>query len=565
MGQDLDQPREEAGPEEHDDEMEGRGQYTLGEPAKAVYDALTTNRESVNEMGRRMAELTIPSVFPPQGYRAGDDLPGNNQSAGAQCVNTLASKLMFMAFPPGQPIAKLEPVLANLQEKIDQDPDLYANVLLALSQLEMEHRRRFQSTALETTYTGHMKLLLVAGNSLWKHLRLNAPTFHRSDTYVVSRDRTGHPHVTIHQEKVRVATLPEDIQDLIYRQTPDLLKQEVEWTREVEIHSVCMLVVEGDDKDDDDRHWLYWQEYEGHLLEGTEFEADYEDCPMWPSWLIPVYGENWGRSYCEEYRGDLYSVEVNASALNDGSALAAWALTFVKPGARTSIRQVQKAKNLDILPGSAEDVTVFRSDKTADLNFVQNTFNMAARRLGAAFLLDSATRRDGERVTAEEVTRTGRELDMGMGGLYTQVSQSDQRRIIMRAMRLHEVENKKLPKLPKGVVEVNVVTGTDAMGRSGEAANLEEFAGTLSKLFGPQGATALLKAGNFATRLAAAKGIKPDGLVKTDQEQGAEQTKAKQEALQQSLLEKAAGPVAGAVAGNLAGGAPPPTEPENPA
>ncbi|WP_298951542.1 portal protein [uncultured Methylobacterium sp.] len=543
------------GEDDWEGEEEGRGHFTLGEPAADAYQALQVNRESVNEMARRMAELTIPSVFPPIGYRTGDDLPGNNHSVGAQCVNTLASKLLFMAFPPGQPIAKLEPVVANIQEQIDQDPELYAKVLLGLSQLEMMHRSRLQATQLQPAYVTYLKLLLVAGNALWKHVKLQTPTAHRSDCYVVSRDRTGHPLVTIHHEKVRVTTLPPDVQKAVYEDHPELEKVKPEWSREAEIYSVCMLRVDGDEDDEDGKSWLYWQETaKGHLIEGTDVETDYDDCPMWPGWLIPVFGDNWGRSYCEEYRGDLYTLEANASALNDGAALAAWALTFVKPGARTSVRQVQKARNLDILAGSAEDVTVFRSEKTADLNFVANTFNAAARRVGAAFLLDSASRREGERVTAEEVARVGRELDQGMGGLYTQIGHGDQRRIIMRAFRLHEEENRKIPALPKGVVDVNVVTGVDAMGQSSEQQNLVNFGKILAEIVGPEAAASILSAGNFATRLAAAFSVKPDGLVKTDEQQAQEQAKAQQQAMAQDLLGKAAGPVAGALAQRLPGG-----------
>lgn len=215
-------------------------------------------------------------------------------------------------------------------------------------------------------------------------------------------------------------------------------------------------------------------------------------------------------------------------------------------------------QDLDILTGSAEDLSVFRSEKTADLNFVQNTFNAAARRVGAAFLLDSASRREGERVTAEEVQRVGRELDQAMGGLYTQQGQGNQRRIVMRAIRLHEEENENFPPLPKGVVSVNVVTGKDSMGRSSEVQALTLFAQTLNQLVGPQGVAQILKAGNFATRLAAGLGVKPDGLVKTQQQVNQEQSQAKQEAMAGTVLDKAAGPMAGALAAKLAGSIPPP-------
>lgn len=532
-----------------------RGEYTLGEPAKDVYGYLCKGREVVVETSREMAELTIPSVFPPEGYKVGEKLPGNNQSVGAQCVNTLASKLMFMAFPPGQPIAIFEPVETALQAEIDRDPQLYGRIQLALSRLEESHRKRFQLTPLATAYVGYIKLLLVSGNALWKHVKLNSPTYHRCTDYVVSRAANGHPMVTIHKEKVRVATLPEDVQDMILSHD-EKLADVPEWEREATIYSVCKF--KGNpSSDNEEGSWLYWEEYEGRLIEGSEVETDYDDCPMWPGWLIPVYGDNWGRSYCEEYRGDLYTVEANSSSLNDGAALAAWALTFVTPGARTSIRQVKKAPNLSILSGNAADVTTYRTEKGADFNFVSNHLQGVVRRLGSAFLLFSAMRREGERVTKEEVERTGAELDQAMGGLYTEIAQTQQRRIIMRAINLHTEEDpNNIPAMPKDLVRVGVITGTDAMGRNRDATTLTTFARAMRETFPTEDT---LNSDDFGNRLAAALGIKPEGLVKTAEQRQAEQQQQLQMQAGMTMLDKATGPLAGKMAEAMV---PQPSEPQ---
>jgi len=523
--------------------------YSLGEPAEDAYEALTTGRQSVIDMGRTMAQLTIPSVFPPDGYEPGDDIPGNNQSMGGYALSTLASELMFMAFPPGQPIMKLELQVAKMQAEIDKDPELYARVVLALSQLELAHRKKFLTTPLASAYVGYIRVLLTAGNCLWKHIRLSSPSYHLPTCYVVSRSNDGHPLITIHKERVRVATLDEDVQALVYQNEPELLEEEKrEWLRETDIYSVCKLAV---GHNSGERTWLYWQEHKGEVIEGTEMETDYEDCPMWPGWMVPVYGKNWGRSYCEEYRGDLFTLETAGSALNDLSALAAWPLVFNKPGARTSIRQLKQARNLDILSGSAEDVSVFRSEKGGDGQFVLGNFDRAARRIGAAFLVQSAVMRDGERVTKEEVQRVGRQLDRAMGGLYTEMAQGNQRRIITRAVKLNEEESPYLPPIPTDTVSIDVITGIDAMGASNDANELNEFGMGINAVFGPGAAAQVLNPSDYATRMASYKGIKPDGLVKKAEEVEAQKQQAQQQAMSADLLSKAAGPTAGALAGAL--------------
>ncbi len=528
-----------------------KDEYSLGPKATAesVYLELSSRRQGVIDTGRKMAELTIISIMPPVGYEVGDDLPGNNQSVGARCVNNLASVLMFMAFPPGQPICRFEAVEYNIQEQVTQDPEMWSKTLLGLSRLELAHRKRIATTSLATAYVGYLKALLVTGNALWKHIKLNQPAYHRPDCYVVRRDASGHPLLTIHKETISLMALDEDTRAEVFALLDDNAKKVFEqkaWETEVDIYSVCKLKVGKTDSS-----WCYWQEYKGHTLSGTDVETDYDTPPMYPGWLIPVYGKNWGPSYCEEYRGDLYTMEAHASAVNDGAALAALALIGVKPGSTTNIKQVREARNLTVLPADFEnDVSVFRSEKGGDMNFVVNNMETTARRLAAAFLLQVGVQRQAERVTKEEVQRVGGELDKALGGLYTQIAQGNQRTILLRAFRLHEDENKNLPVLPKGVVEVQVVTGIDALGNTSDYENLKEWAADAIMAF-PKTFEAKVNGGDYLIRTAAAKGIKPDGLIKTDQQVQADMAQQKQDSMMQSLVDKGTGPAITGLAGAL--------------
>lgn len=517
-------------------------EFTLGEDqkAEAVYRQLQTGRQQVIDMGRKMAELTIPAVFPPDGYSTGDDLPGNNQSLTAMAVNTLASNIMFMAFPPGQPIVRLDVEETKMAAEIAEEPEVYSKTLLGLSRLEMAHRKRFQATPLATTYNNYVKLLLVAGNGLWKHLKLNEPMYRRPDVYVVQRSQSGEPLLTILEDKVKLMSLGKKHRDQIIGLAPkDFFKDKKDWEKEVCVYSVCKLKVGETDKDED-KSWLYWEEWEGHILEGTAVETDYDVPPMHPGQLIPVPGQNWARGYCEDYQGDLYVVEQHASAINDGASLAALSLLFVKPG-QTSLKAVREARNLSVLPGKAEDVTVFRSEKTADYGFVTSNLEVAARRLSAAFMMQTSVQRQGERVTREEIVRIGTELDKALGGLNTQIAQYNQRPIIIRSIRLHEAEDKSLPPIPDDVVSIQVITGTDALGASLEADTLQQYAIEGKQAF-PDTFEKVHDSADYFRRMAAARGIKPDGLVKSPERIQQEDAQAQQLATQQSLIDKGTGP-----------------------
>ncbi|MGV1835227.1 portal protein [Rhizobium rhizogenes] len=523
------------------DDDEETNEYSFGKDyhAEDAYRDLTTRRQPVIDMGRLMAELTIPSAFPPEGYHTGDPLPGNNQSLGSILVNNLASALMFMAFPPGQPILRFEPVEYKLQADIDQDPDLWAETQLALSRLELSHRKRFQATPLMTAYTGYTKAMLIAGNCLWRHIKLNEPTYHLPTEYVVRRSGAGWPLMSILRECVSFMTLDAEHKAQL-KEVMDARDYENKKPWEIEVEVYSCLKFKADPSGGNDHSWLYWQESKGVVLEGTEVETDLDAPPMWPGWLIPVYGNDWGRGYCEEYRGDLFTIESLASSLNDGAAAAALSLMFVRPG-QTSIKQVREARNLSILSGNAEDVTMFRSEKTGDFGFVDSREEKVAKRLGTAFLLNSSIQRSGERVTAEEWKRMGQELDKAMGGLYTSTAQGSQRIIIVRAVRLHEAEAKQLPKVPTDVINIEVVTGIDALGQTTESQDLEEFAQAGRAAF-PKTWETNVDGNNYLTRWAAAKGIKPDGLIKKPQQVQQETAQQQQQAMQQEMLSKGTGP-----------------------
>lgn len=536
--------------------MDG-SEYSLGVgvTAASVYDRMVGKRQAVVDMGRLMAELTLPSLFPPDGYNTGDNIPGNNQSIGAHCLNTLASVLLYMWFPPNQPICKFTALEYMIQPQVDQDPDLWARTQLALSRLEISHRQRLQSTGVSMVANEYLKYLLVAGNALWKQIKLATPTAHRPDCYVVKRNKLGQPLLVIHKERVSLQGMDQEHKEFVLAHlAPDFFKDQEEWERTVDIYSVQQLDV----ADNGDLVWHYWEEFDGFALPGTTVETDDDTPPMHAGWLVPVFGQDWGQGYCEQYRGDLYTVEAHASAMNDGAALSALALMFSRPGSATSIKQIREAKNLSVLPGDAADITVFRAEKGGDFNVVSNNMEAVARRLSSAFLLQASIQRNGERVTAEEIRRLGQDVDKATGGLYTQIAFSNQRPIIMRNIRLNEVENPKLPELPKGLVEVQVITGMDALGDSTEYDATVDVVRTLAQLF-PQATQKKTNVGNLGNRLMAFRGVKPDGLFYSDEEVQASDQQAQAAAMSSQLIDKATGPAIKGFADSMKDGGQPPS------
>lgn len=517
--------------------------FTLPTKAEELYDHLTKHRNQVYYNAIDLAAITIPSVMPPIGYRTGMNIDESNQSANAQCVNSLASKLTFMALPPDRPVLKFEPIEHKLGPAIAQNPALWTTIQIGLNALEQEHRTRFETTNMRAAYVGFIKQLLIAGNSLWEHLKLDYPVYHGMQHYVVKRNNQGEQLLVILKRCIPLMDLDEDIRDIVREKSPEKFPKDArnEYEESVDIYAVCKRCTGADGT----HCWEYWEEYEGELIPDTEYESDYETPPLYAAWMIPVYGQNWGRSYCEEYRGDLLKVDSLEKADSDGAAMASLILLFLKAGSRTSQKQIKKAQNMSLMTGEATDLSAFKLDKMEDFKFVGESLTRILQRLGRAFLMVSSVQRQAERVTAEEWKEMAQEIDQSTGGMYSELSQSVQRHVIRRAVALHNEEDKSLPKLPAGIFRVGVITGIEAMGRTVEGQNLMRAVQGVAQLEGGAG-MAYINPQEFVRRVMVAENVKQDGLVLSEQDFQAKKQQATQDAAKQTLLEKGTGP---AVAG----------------
>lgn len=522
--------------------------YSFGRPARDLYERLSRSRDGVLQKARELAEISIPTLFPPDGYEPGDRLPPPNQSINSRCLNSLASKLMLTAAPPGKPILKFNILEHRMQDDIDANPELYAMVDQGLQRREEAHRKRLEATNIRSALTLAFKQLLGGGNILWQHEDINQPVVHMMDKYVVKRTKNGFARDIILKETVEFMDLEGSDRQfvrLVQKQNGTEPKTKDPYDETVDIYT-CQRW------DIDTHAWYYWQEYEGQMLPDSEVEIDGDDAPiLYAAWLIPRFGHNWGGSYSEEYEGDMYIVENHQGSLNDGAEFAALLYLFLRPGAPTSKKTIEEARNGKVLTGVNTDLTAFSLEKARDFAFVDSNLEKAIARLAAAWLMMTSIQRDAERVTAEEWRILANELDGAMGGLYSELAQGFQRHVIRRFLVLHEEDDDKIPPLPKDVISVGVVTGIDAMGRNEDNEALARAGRHLKEVFG-EAIGQSLNQDNYTRRVLTGEGIKADGLVKSPQQVQGEKDENLQDMQNQTILEAAAGPVAKAGAEGLA-------------
>ncbi len=368
--------------------------------------------------------------------------------------------------------------------------------------------------------------LLIAGNVLLfdgKEAGQGVRIFPLS-RYVVHRDPMGTWTELVIHEKVSLSALPEEMQQ---RVLATMQKESGRGGEETSPNDESYLDLYTHARRKKGKYYSY-QEVGGLVIEGTEGEYPLDGCPFIPLRMYWVAGEDYGRSYVENYLGDLKSLEALTQAIIEGSAIAAKILFLLNANGTTKAADLEKAPNGGFVTGSANDVTVLQVQKASDLRVAFETVQMLNSRLAKAFLLMDGIRRDAERVTAEEFRAMATELESGHGGIYSMLSQELQLPLIKR--RIHKLTKAgKLPALPAGMVQPSIITGFEALGRGNDKARLTNYLSTIAQVFGPQAVQQFVNIPDAMERLAASDGINTKGLIKSPEQIQAETAQAQEQ------------------------------------
>ncbi|UUB18448.1 head-to-tail connector protein [Salmonella phage vB_SalS_PC192] len=506
--------------------------------AKAVYDALKNDRNSYETRAENCAKYTIPSLFPKDSDNASTDYTTPWQAVGARGLNNLASKLMLALFPM-QTWMKLTISEFEAKQLVAQPAEL-AKVEEGLSMVERILMNYIESNSYRVTLFETLKQLVVAGNALLyipePEGTYNPMKLYRLSSYVVQRDAFGTVLQIVTLDKTAYAALPEDV-----RNSMDS-GQEHKGDEMIDVYTHIYL-------DEESGEYLKYEEIDGVEIDGTDASYPVDACPYIPVRMVRIDGESYGRSYCEEYLGDLRSLENLQEAIVKMSMISAKVIGLVNPAGITQVRRLTKAQTGDFVSGRPEDISFLQLEKAADFSVAKAVSEQIEGRLSYAFMLNSAVQRTGERVTAEEIRYVASELEDTLGGVYSILSQELQLPMVRVLLKQLQATNQ-IPELPKEAVEPTISTGMEALGRGQDLDKLERCIAAWSALAPMQNDPDI----NIATiklRIANAIGIDTSGILKTPEEKQQEMA----EAAQGTALENAAAS-AGAGAGALATASP---------
>lgn len=486
--------------------------------AKSRYEALQSERRAYTDRAEKCSKYTLPQVFPKStdSYTTNYDTP--YQSLGARGVNNLAAKLSNALIPPNMPFFRLslgQDVLAVITS-----PDAKQKWEQALVVMENDvYKYMENSLQLRATANEAFIQLIVAGNCLlYLPPKEGGIKLYRLDNYVCQRDGTGNVIELIAVDHLAAGSLPQEAQSL--------LKADVKSEDKVDVYTHVYL---------EDAKFNSYQEVEGNVINGSMNSYPIEKTPWIPLRLRKMDGESYGRSYVDEYLGDLVSLESLSKSIVQIAAVSANIVFLVAPTGMTKASELQKAKTGDFIKGRPEDVQAFQINKSNDLQVVSGEIAQLKADLSFSFLLNSAVQRDGERVTATEIQYLARELENTIGSIYSVLANEFQLPLV-RCVLNQMISKGMIKDLPQGAkgIEPIVTTGIAALGRGAELQKLDTFL-QYAQVF-PEAFDQAVKKNSILKQLAISLRIDPDDVIKTDEEIAQEQLQqATVQAAQQGL------------------------------
>jgi len=507
--------------------------------ARGRYDQLSKERSCYLDRARECAKYTLPMIMPEEGTTQSTRFVTPYSALPAQAVNTLAAKLLTTLLPPGSPFFKLsmDRMAAEQAAQIPAPPGSGADNLKGLVESQLARTELIASDEVEAISLRPkayelFRHLIIAGNVVLEENGEDSRV-HALDAFVLKRDGLDRLTELIIKECISY----DDLTGEQALQCRDFSKTEEE-DSELDLYTYASW-------DYEKSKWVVFQEVNGVELADSRGTYTEDNFPYNALRWSRIDKEDYGRSYVEEYLGDIISLEELTKSVVQGSAVASRIVYLVNPGGFTKPQDLESAENGAYIAGNPEEVKALQSEKAMDLRIASETIRDIQSSLRSAFLMVSSVQRQAERVTAEEIRIMANELEAALGGIYSLLGDEFQKPLVRRLLaRLGK--QKKIPKLPEETVTIKILTGLDALGRGQDLQRLQVAIAAIPQPLQPE-LFPYINGTEYLNRVFKAVGLDPTGLLKDPQEVAAEQ----QQAQQQAMIEKL-GPQAIQQAGAMA-------------
>ena len=492
---------------------------------KARYEQYRRKRENYLHRAYEYAKSTLPYILPEPSYADGETMQQGWQGFGARVVNHLSNKIIMTLFPPSRTFFKLDfssDVSKELQEE-GWDSTQLAQQLAAVENDSMQFMDKTTPRDLDIMTA---KNLIVTGNYMHYFPEKDGAAIGiRLDQYVVRRDTSGNLLEVIIQQVKALGAMPQDVQKSIKAQPKNKHLSE---DTEVELYTGAMRQPDGKFK--------LWQECLETRI-GTEYTMKEDMLPFTILMWTHVHGEDYGRGLVEDHSGDFFVIQILSEAIAKGMVLMADVKYIVKPGSYTDIEHLVKSPTGEFVHGNIDDIGVLQLERYADFTPISEVLREYERRVGEAFMMSRAARRDAERVTAYEIRQDAADLETSLGGIYSHLAYHWQRPRAYRLLRM-SLDNSDAD-LNLEDFSPEIITGTEALGRMNELDKIMQFTEMLQMTNSwPETMQQRVQWDKFSGKVAAEIGLEIDWLM-SDAEYGQMMQQQREQQMEQQMAAEA--------------------------
>lgn len=435
------------------------------EPDKVAYESLWQRYRDDNVVtkARDYSRYTLAKLVSEYDVLDASDISRaqvtrDYQSVGALLVNNLVARLAEFLFPSNQRFVRVKP-----QNLTDAQREKMGQVNQGLILIEKTVSERAKANGGYADLIQTIAHQAVTGNvALYRDSDSETYRVYGLENFVVQRDGRGTVVDAIVKERLQFDSLPSAFQAQLKAQNFQCGGNKRIW-----LYTRIKRVQRGNN---------YGYEITQQIgnMSGSVFTPgdDYYPEKVCP-WIFPVWslksGEHYGRGIVEDHAGDFARLSMlsESSALYMQEALRVLWLLSGSGGNADDIESAETGQVIALQAGSKlEGVEVGNYNKVQQ---ARDEIGQIVQRLSQAFMYTGEFR-DSERTTATEIQQVATSAERAMGGPYSMQAKTLQ--IPLAYVLLSEIDDKLVPDIVGKILELQVVAGLDALGRSIEASQL---------------------------------------------------------------------------------------------
>lgn len=503
-----------------------------------IYEAGKQHRTEPLERARKAAALAFPHLLPQEGHDKSAPHTNPNQSLIASGVRNMAGSFLMTLVPPGIPWHRqrvASSILYDLSVAAEQIEELerllYMRELAVTAKLEANdgaNAARRAPSSFRSRIGQALLQVIGTGDVLQRLTNDYRVRNYRRDRYITLRDSAGEVIHHCTEESVDPLSLSEE-----HRSKLGVTDEQLAEKRPEDRRKPLYTLVQWQP---DSKVWTVSQEIEKRIVH-TE---DHEVSPFWATAFELSPEADYGIGIIEQHIGDATSYDTLMLRVLEFAAAVTRIIPMLDTG--TSLRPEDLTKptgtpvtGARVAAGAVQDVAFLKVDKLSDFSVAQQVIQSLERQLARVFLLESALQPRGERVTATQIQRLAREIDGALGGAYAPIADSLQTPLVNRAVYQMERDGI-IAKLPRGVAQVEIVTGIAALSREMDAAKLAQ---AMQFILAQPDAAARLNIDVLISAMMRYIGLHIPGLTKDAAQIAAEQQQAIAGQIQLAAAEKA--------------------------